>query len=30
MYYNNGKIEDGDWKDNKFQKKGFFNSWKII
>ena len=25
MYYNNGKIEDGDWKEDKFQKKGFLN-----
>ena len=28
MYYNNGKIENGEWKNDEFQKKGFF--WKSI
>ena len=24
MYYKNGKIEEGEWKINKLEEKGFF------
>jgi len=27
MYYRDGTIEDGDWKDEEFQSKGFFHLW---